>query len=136
MPNMVRNALSLCAHNVRRTSKMRSLKDTALPAVGRGPAGKVSLSADSVPTNIGYGFQRYFVAEMKLEDRRPARTIQGMPPWLFSDGSEARLSREGIHHREQDRKSTRLNSSHITISYAVFCLKKKKKNIITYHFTN
>src|SRR5437773_5497588 len=30
-----------------------------------------------------------------------------------------------------DRKSTRLNSSHITISYAVFCLKKKKKgNVI------
>src|SRR2546426_8789111 len=29
----------------------------------------------------------------------------------------------------QDRKSTRLNSSHLVISYAVFCLKKKKKNI-------
>src|SRR5437667_7711966 len=29
----------------------------------------------------------------------------------------------------EDRKSTRLNSSHITISYAVFCLKKKKKHI-------
>src|SRR5207248_6380677 len=29
---------------------------------------------------------------------------------------------------EGDRKSTRLNSSHRTISYAVFCLKKKKKN--------
>src|SRR5699024_12871013 len=28
-----------------------------------------------------------------------------------------------------DRKSTRLNSSHVSISYAVFCLKKKKKNI-------
>src|SRR5436309_5175122 len=28
----------------------------------------------------------------------------------------------------QDRKSTRLNSSHVKISYAVFCLKKKKKN--------
>src|SRR5437773_7225549 len=28
--------------------------------------------------------------------------------------------------RPRDRKSTRLNSSHITISYAVFCLKKKK----------
>src|SRR3712207_8542961 len=28
-----------------------------------------------------------------------------------------------------DRKSTRLNSSHANISYAVFCLKKKKKNI-------
>src|SRR5690554_3365021 len=29
---------------------------------------------------------------------------------------------------ETDRKSTRLNSSHVRISYAVFCLKKKKKN--------
>src|SRR5207302_7063553 len=29
--------------------------------------------------------------------------------------------------RRQDRKSTRLNSSHVKISYAVFCLKKKKK---------
>src|SRR5207249_7495873 len=29
---------------------------------------------------------------------------------------------------EQDRKSTRLNSSHVSISYAVFCLKKKKNN--------
>src|SRR5690625_6994619 len=29
---------------------------------------------------------------------------------------------------QKDRKSTRLNSSHVAISYAVFCLKKKKKN--------
>src|SRR5476651_2796567 len=34
-------------------------------------------------------------------------------------------------HRLRDRKSTRLNSSHANISYAVFCLKKKKN--ITYH---
>src|SRR5438445_1422415 len=32
----------------------------------------------------------------------------------------------GVRHR--DRKSTRLNSSHANISYAVFCLKKKKKH--------
>src|SRR3989442_11590171 len=31
-------------------------------------------------------------------------------------------------HKTPDRKSTRLNSSHVRISYAVFCLKKKKKN--------
>src|SRR3712207_7197093 len=31
-------------------------------------------------------------------------------------------------HRPRDRKSTRLNSSHANISYAVFCLKKKKKS--------
>src|SRR2546427_7838543 len=33
-----------------------------------------------------------------------------------------------VHH-DRDRKSTRLNSSHSQISYAVFCLKKKKKII-------
>src|SRR5437870_7248979 len=32
-----------------------------------------------------------------------------------------------------DRKSTRLNSSHVAISYAVFCLKKKKTNLMTNH---
>src|SRR2546430_13487599 len=32
------------------------------------------------------------------------------------------------HAAEQDRKSTRLNSSHSQISYAVFCLKKKKRH--------
>src|SRR5438128_4960399 len=32
-----------------------------------------------------------------------------------------------VRHRLEDRKSTRLNSSHGSISYAVFCLKKKKK---------
>src|SRR2546426_2373096 len=37
-------------------------------------------------------------------------------------GSRVEKSRERI-----DRKSTRLNSSHLVISYAVFCLKKKKK---------
>src|SRR5688572_32338716 len=34
-------------------------------------------------------------------------------------------------HQRQDRKSTRLNSSHSQISYAVFCLKKKKKETVT-----
>src|SRR2546426_5717543 len=35
-----------------------------------------------------------------------------------------------------DRKSTRLNSSHLVISYAVFCLKKKKKNKKNNHTKN
>src|SRR2546422_5476974 len=38
-----------------------------------------------------------------------------------------RLPRQIRVHQRQDRKSTRLNSSHGYISYAVFCLKKKKK---------
>src|SRR3712207_8333526 len=44
---------------------------------------------------------------------RPRRPARGPAP-------------PGDDHR-QDRKSTRLNSSHANISYAVFCLKKKKK---------
>src|SRR3712207_7869917 len=36
-------------------------------------------------------------------------------------------------HGARDRKSTRLNSSHANISYAVFCLKKKKKTILCQH---
>src|SRR5690625_6571112 len=35
-------------------------------------------------------------------------------------------SKSKVVHMEEDRKSTRLNSSHVAISYAVFCLKKKK----------
>src|SRR5438477_7795494 len=35
--------------------------------------------------------------------------------------------RDRLQREREDRKSTRLNSSHMSISYAVFCLKKKKK---------
>src|SRR5437899_4148667 len=44
--------------------------------------------------------------------------------------SARRMTRkERKSYEEGDRKSTRLNSSHLGISYAVFCLKKKKKEI-------
>src|SRR6266540_4763294 len=46
----------------------------------------------------------------------------------FEDRHVTVRSVSGMPVRTRDRKSTRLNSSHITISYAVFCLKKKKKN--------
>src|SRR5205807_8714934 len=45
------------------------------------------------------------------------------------DSAQDRRSRRGLlrSSKDADRKSTRLNSSHLVISYAVFCLKKKKK---------
>src|SRR2546426_5185632 len=49
------------------------------------------------------------------ERRAPARIAQG-------EGGLA----QRVGDEPQDRKSTRLNSSHLVISYAVFCLKKKK----------
>src|SRR5699024_1862578 len=48
----------------------------------------------------------------------------------FSLGNPIR-NRLGYGGRRRDRKSTRLNSSHVSISYAVFCL--KKKNFKTYY---
>src|SRR5207248_5170176 len=70
----------------------------------------------------------------ELEQEPTAREIEVLQ--LISDGLVNReigvrlfLSEETVksHVRHLDRKSTRLNSSHRTISYAVFCLKKKNQ---------
>src|SRR5438874_13698328 len=52
------------------------------------------------------------------------------PETHLSDEQQRKSERRPTQHRLAaiDRKSTRLNSSHVEISYAVFCLKKKKKN--------
>src|SRR3712207_9009172 len=60
--------------------------------------------------------------------RRPAMT-QSTPPAGF-EGREMTFASWG-----GDRKSTRLNSSHANISYAVFCLKKKKKTTISLYIS-
>src|SRR6266446_9445410 len=62
--------------------------------------------------------------------RRPPRSTLFPYTTLFRSRSERwprryRAEREG-DRSDRDRKSTRLNSSHLVISYAVFCLKKKK----------
>src|SRR5947209_20214935 len=46
---------------------------------------------------------------------------------LIWRGINRNIPRDPIHVAKGDRKSTRLNSSHANISYAVFCLKKKKQ---------
>src|SRR3712207_8643441 len=63
------------------------------------------------------GFGRDAGAEAEATDRDPA-----------SLGDRER-EQERAQVRLRDRKSTRLNSSHANISYAVFCLKKKKSDI-------
>src|SRR5256885_8956672 len=44
---------------------------------------------------------------------------------LDGHGGDGSGSAGAVHRDDRDRKSTRLNSSHLVISYAVFCLKKK-----------
>src|SRR3712207_7049529 len=63
-------------------------------------------------------------------DHSGARRRRARPPG--PRGPEARLAVR--LERAGDRKSTRLNSSHANISYAVFCLKKKKNKKFT-HYT-
>src|SRR6266700_7263255 len=64
--------------------------------------------------------------------RRPPRSTLFPYTTLFrSPGGTGHAADRGCLRRPLppgDRKSTRLNSSHVKISYAVFCLKKKKKN--------
>src|SRR5688500_19542637 len=49
-------------------------------------------------------------------------------------GGRLAVLRRRAHQLNRDRKSTRLNSSHLVISYAVFCLKKKIRHTYKVHF--
>src|SRR5688572_31793664 len=66
-------------------------------------------------------------AHVARKARHQARRLARVP--LAVDGADARSVRARRRRRRLDRKSTRLNSSHSQISYAVFCLKKKKKKL-------
>src|SRR6266481_8223244 len=77
-------------------------------------------------------FWLYFFFFFFLMIRRPPRSTLFPYTTLFRSTACSRaawstMPGAGFRHSE-DRKSTRLNSSHSSISYAVFCLKKKKKN--------
>src|SRR5438876_8516480 len=68
-----------------------------------------------------------------FRSRCPGRAPEGEPhdvvagDLLPHQTHDEGLAREHLRRPERDRKSTRLNSSHPSISYAVFCLKKKKQ---------
>src|SRR2546430_3052042 len=61
---------------------------------------------------------------------QPIVVLEGnhLPRWPLKRDSVTHQPLDPESQRARDRKSTRLNSSHSQISYAVFCLKKKKQN--------
>src|SRR3712207_8945338 len=65
-----------------------------------------------------------------VEDHRITHVVNAVDPRFVMSVFEGAYA-GGAAYLDIDRKSTRLNSSHANISYAVFCLKKKKKNNIT-----
>src|SRR5207245_10101835 len=83
-------------------------------------------------TNITYNFFFFFndtattkIYTLSLHDALPIYFSPGAAeavPTVNLDCTDAGL------HQSEDRKSTRLNSSHGSISYAVFCLKKKRNS--------
>src|SRR5688500_19760258 len=94
--------LSRCLPLVPYTTLFRSLpalKDFILP--GGGPAASVCHLARTIV-------------------RRAERRV-----WTLADSEPVNAEVPKYLNRLSDRKSTRLNSSHLVISYAVFCLKKK-----------
>src|SRR5690606_39639941 len=74
------------------------------------------------PRSTLFPYTTLFRSASDRSRRGPFRS--GRLPWRAPG---RRLGRKNAHSRQGDRKSTRLNSSHVKISYAVFCLKKKKK---------
>src|SRR5690554_7677244 len=81
-------------------------------------------------------FQKSFLKELSPEQSRPGLLKEFISPTraefdLVSEyapaGDQPKAIQEISRAFGADRKSTRLNSSHVRISYAVFCLKKKKK---------
>src|SRR5271170_8174850 len=81
---------------------------------------------------VGFCFLRFFFFFF-LMIRRPPRSTLFPYTTLFRSRTvmlprSVRRFNAGPPFDPRDRKSTRLNSSHEWISYAVFCLKKKKKN--------
>src|SRR5207248_7293407 len=68
------------------------------------------------------------------ESKRSSASAPNSARDLNDRGSRsASASNAASRHAVEDRKSTRLNSSHRTISYAVFCLKKKKQRTIIFN---
>src|SRR5260221_1648463 len=91
----------------------------ALQSEGFEAAGTAS---QIVPVVLGHNDATLDAAEHLQREGFAVRGIR--PPTVPEGGSRLRLSL--TTRISEDRKSTRLNSSHTVISYAVFCLKKKK----------
>src|SRR5699024_12208071 len=97
------------------SSQMPAQRTTATRLFGRNHA-DIEARQQSCRGGIGVGCCRWL--HTAVENQHLAIELPGIRPagWLLS----------------RDRKSTRLNSSHVSISYAVFCLKKKNTNEFEY----
>src|SRR5688572_32494740 len=87
------------------------------------------------PTSTLFPYTTLFRSCRRSCPRRADRRVSGRRRRAGVQTQERRqsLGADAQPLRTRDRKSTRLNSSHSQISYAVFCLKKKKKKVSYYN---
>src|SRR2546430_3760104 len=86
------------------------------------------------PRSTLFPYTTLFRSENRTQSATEEENSSANPPETETEGEVSATSEEGAQTptgnaesaQELDRKSTRLNSSHSQISYAVFCLKKKK----------
>src|SRR2546427_8525368 len=76
------------------------------------------------PRSTLFPYTTLFRSGLAIQGERRAGRHEGRQKRCESERENGKPANESGH---EDRKSTRLNSSHSQISYAVFCLKKKKK---------
>src|SRR5262245_64962707 len=113
------------ASPVKRSAGRESTTWAVLPA----SAACTSASVATIAGGLRARNERAVRVEAPVSSGRPSAFHFGIPP--SSTNTFPAPNRRNVHHTRGeaniDRKSTRLNSSHLGISYAVFCLKKKKK---------
>src|SRR5439155_4343786 len=109
-----------------RTSPLRASCSATSPA-STSPQGWNARPRRSLPESD----QRVHILRViaRLNMGGPALHVAYLTEGLRKRGYDTTLERRPTHVEPGDRKSTRLNSSHVAISYAVFCLKKKKKKL-------
>src|SRR5690625_6521409 len=86
-----------------------------------------------VTADVEMGFMRWLTVapagqpdrHILLEVPAPPRLPEGTAATVRDLVTQGAMGTAAILSADEDRKSTRLNSSHVAISYAVFCLKKK-----------
>src|ERR1022692_5076432 len=100
--------------------------DTDLVIIGGGPAGlTIAREFFGTSTRVLIVESGKLVEDPQFTDLNAVESV-GEPK---GEAARRRIECHGPHSPSwSDRKSTRLNSSHLVISYAVFCLKKKNKH--------
>src|SRR3712207_7499033 len=84
------------------------------------------------PRSTLFPYTTLFRSLLQEHGHRPGRRLGRVAARGAEHGLVLPRRAARAHVGQQDRKSTRLNSSHANISYAVFCLKKKKKHSLSF----